>query len=430
MSLGKVKSLLSSQKIILMILALGLVLSNFSITVLIANELSFGSTLDVYYVALAVYLFFLTLIGWSLTNVITPYLIKNNTEENFSKVLSVVLVWGGGVFVVLFFLSPLLSRLIFYNFADVGSSLYFNLIFIFAIFLFLVDLIAQVFICLEYSANRYVRAASINLISSLVGLILSLVLVQWLGIIGALLVQVSMKFVLLSLLFYLNKKAVHCFQYERSIAKAIYSKAKYFLFSGIFYRSEDLVEKMIASYLAPGLLSLLSFVQRVYGAVITVINSALVAPTLTKFCNNLQLCSQAESHKLIKSISMLILMAGVIGFPIVCYVGEPIFLLVFSENIVSVQDYLLLTLLFIFPTLMFFTESQLLHNFLLSRELEKKIVLNDTFAFVMALIVKIYSTLTFGYVGLLMSVSFGAFLKMFLKIILVLRVIRCEKQAC
>ena len=415
------------QKGPLLALSACLVFSNFFITLVIASKLGFGVGLDTYYLALAIYLFFLTLIGWSLTNVITPYLIQHGIERNFSKVFYVVCVWGGAVLLGSVLLSPLLSSLIFNNYKSDNSLYYLNSIFIIACFIFFADLLAQVFICLENASSRFVRAAAINLFSSLVGLALSFYLVDYFNAVGALITQFTIKLVLLLSLLFLNRKYLYSYAYDTYVAKIIFSKAKYFFISGLFYRTEDLTEKLIASYLAPGLLSLVSFVQRVYGAVITVFNTVVIAPTLTKFCINVAENSGDADHKMLKNVTMAIVLASCFGFPLIYFFGESLFMLIFSGKVLEVKDNVSITLIVIFPTFIFFTVSQLLHNFLLSRAKEKEIVLFDSLAYSITLSIKIFMTISYGYMGFLISIVISPFVKLMFKYYLVLGLIKHEK---
>jgi len=65
------------DKLILLKLASLQVLINFATNFLIVKKIGFGNELDVFYIALAVFSFLTSSIGWSISSVLTPILIEN-----------------------------------------------------------------------------------------------------------------------------------------------------------------------------------------------------------------------------------------------------------------------------------------------------------------------------------------------------------------
>ncbi|MEM5507010.1 hypothetical protein WNY81_19405 [Shewanella frigidimarina] len=405
----------------------GLVFTNLFTTLIIATSLGFGLDLDVYYITLSLYLFLLASIGWSLTSVITPILIRRGVEESISSIFYIVLIWALLVVICLVLLLPFITNIIYSNYLAEYSVEFIYFLFLLSCSIFVIDLLAQVFVCFENASERFVRAISINFASSLVGLSVCYYFVENMGVVGALLAQLSIKVTLLAILLAYNIRFLSRIHYDRKVANELFSRAKYFFISGIYYRTEDLVEKLIASFLAPGFLSLVSFVQRIYGAVITVINTVIITPTLTRFCKSTTTSEMYSDHKLIRLIIVLICAFSLITFPLVYYFGEDFLLLIFAEKLLSVKESVAVALAALFPTFTFLTINQLLHNFLLSRSKEKKIAVFDMVSYTLSLLLKVALTFLYGFTGLLMGIVSASALKLVFKSYLVLAVIKNEK---
>lgn len=406
----------------------GLVVANFVTTLIIAHSLGFGLELDLYYLTLSVYIFLLSAIGWSLTNVITPILIKEGVEETLAKVFYVLLSWSLLICAFLALLTPFIVSIIYSNYLDKYASELVYTLFAFSCSIFLIDILAQVIICYENASERFVRAISINFLSSLVGLSSSYYIVDAYGIFGALGVQLLAKLSLLSTLLLLNRKYLYPIRYDRRVANELFSRAKYFFISGLYYRTEDLVEKYIASFLSPGYLSLVAFVQRIYGAIITVFNTAIITPTLTRFCKSEVKEEKASDYKLIRLIVILIIIFGIVSSPIIYFFGDDFLLLMFSDKLATVQEYVTLVLIVLLPTLMILTINQLLHNFLLSRSKEKNIAIFDMVSYTISLIFKLGATYFYGFFGFLIAITFASLLKLIFKSYITFKVISLERE--
>lgn len=405
----------------------GLVFTNLFTTLIIASSLGFGLELDVYYITLSVYLFLLASIGWSLTNVITPILIQRGIKDSISKVFYIVLIWALCIVIFLIALLPLLTNIIYSNYLDEYSIKYFYFLFFLSCSIFVIDLLAQVFICFENASERFVRAISINFISSLVGLSVCYYFVDSFGLVGALLTQLTIKISLLVILLILNVHCLSGIKYDKKMANELFSRSKYFFISGLYYRTEDLVEKVIASFLAPGFLSLVSFVQRIYGAVITVINTVIITPTLTRFCKSTTKKEKYSDYKFIKLLVVVICLVTLISFPVVYFYGEKFLLLIFSDKLLGVEESVTLVLSVLFPTFMLLTINQLLHNLLMSRAQERNIAKYDMISYTISLALKITLTFLYGLSGFLGGIVFASALKLVFKSYLVFGVIKKEK---
>ncbi|WP_350551510.1 hypothetical protein [Pseudoalteromonas sp. 120-MNA-CIBAN-0494] len=404
----------------------GLVFTNLFTTLIIATSLGFGLELDVYYITLSVYLFLLAAIGWSLTNVITPILISRGITESISSIFYIVLTWALLIVICLILLLPFITNIIYTNYIDEYSIEFIYGLFLLSCTIFVVDLLSQVFICFENASERFVRAISINFISSLVGLSVCYYLVESFGLVGALLTQLAIKVVLLIVLLILNIRYLSRIKYDKKMAKELFSRSKYFFISGLYYRTEDLVEKFIASFLAPGFLSLVSFVQRIYGAIITVINTVIITPTLTRFCKSKTKEEKYSDYKFIKLLVAVVCLATLISFPIVYFYGETFLLLIFSDKLLGVEENITLVLCALFPTFMLLTINQLLHNLLMSRAQERNIAKFDMISYTLSLVLKVSLTFGYGFSGFLVGIVFASALKLSFKSYLVFGVIKNE----
>jgi len=406
----------------------GLVVVNFLTTLIIARALGFGLNLDVYYISLSIYLFLLSSIGWSLTGIITPILLSKGGDEIISQVFYIVTTWAIAIVMCIALLIPFLTDFIYSNYITTFSTDILHILFGMSCLIFIIDVVAQVFICFENSNERFSRAVQVNFFASLIGLLCSSTLVDVYSVIGALSTQLLIKTFLLLFLLFLNFDALNRYHYDKHLAKKLFNKAKYFFISGLYYRTEDLTEKYIASFLAPGLLSLVSFVQRIYGAVITVINTVIITPTLTRFCKNNNTDTKYLDHNFMRLITIAIVISSLLLFPVFYFFGEKFLLLIFSNKLLLVKDNITLTLTMLFPMFAFLTINQLLHNFLLSRSKEKNIAVYDMISYSISLLIKVGFTVKFGFIGFLIGVLCTSIIKLMFKYYLVFGVIKNERK--
>src|SRR5690606_23649987 len=124
--------------------------------------------------------------------------------------------------------------------------------------------------------NRYTALNFWPFLASVLGLVFIVLTVEKYGVYAAAFQQLAIKllvFIILSFLFFpLIFKTI---KFEKEQFFKIFHGAKYITLGSIYYRSDELVERYITSYLTGGFVSLVAFVQRVYGAVIVVLNAAI-----------------------------------------------------------------------------------------------------------------------------------------------------------
>ena len=405
------------SKILRLLCSSSMVFINFLTTLYIARTIGFNENLDIYYLTMAIYLYLMTVVGWSLSNVLTPLFIKYNNVQVLSKILSIVSCWIIPICFILYFIKGYIISIIFKNY-DISSE--FDIFFNIALVIFFFDIIAMIFVSYENSKSRFNIPIVCNFISSLIGLSSAYFLVDNFGIFGALLSQVIIKLSIVAILLILNFNKLVFPLYDKTIAYEILNKTKYFIFSGVYFRTDDLLEKYIASFLVSGQLSLVSFVQRIYGAAITIVNTVIITPTLTKFCNHK---TDAESYELIKNLLILTLVIGCVGFVGVHYFGIYTVKLIFPSQLNKVDAYVYQALMITYPTSVILIINQLLHNYLLSRDQEKKIAQFDMLSFTISAVLKIVLTIYLGFIGFLWGILSSSLLKLVFKMTLFFYVI-------
>ncbi|EPA8367898.1 hypothetical protein ACQ676_003421 [Vibrio fluvialis] len=398
-----------------------MVFINFLTTLYIARTIGFNEKLDVYYLTLAIYLYLMTVIGWALSNVLTPLFIKYNNDIALSKILCIVSIWIFPVCVMLFSIKGYIISIVFQNYEFSIVSSEFNTFFSIAISIFFFDVIAMIFVSYENSISRFNIPIVCNFISSLFGLVSSYALVNDFGVLGALISQFVIKISIVIILSLINLNKLNFVVYDRLIAAEILNKIKYFILSGIYFRTDDLLEKYIASFLVAGQLSLVSFVQRIYGAIITIVNTVIITPTLTKFCNHK---TDVESYDLIKRLLILALVLGGVGFGFVHFFGVYTVRSIFPSQLNTVDTYVYKALMITYPTSVILVINQLLHNYLLSRSQEKNIAQFDVISFTISAVLKIILTIELGFIGFLWGILFSSLLKLIFKMVLFVNIIK------
>lgn len=389
------------SKILRLLCSSGMVFTNFLTTLYIARSLGFNEQLDVYYLTLAMYFYLMTAIGWALSNVLTPVFIKHEDKYTLGSVLATISLMLSPLILIIVSLKGNIISVVYTNYIDDFSNSDLEVYFFLAIIMFIIDLISTVLISFENAKSRFNIPIFINFLASLLGLMSAYFYVKYYGVLGAILSQVTIKTTVVLILSFLNYQEFKETSININIAKDLFRKTKYFIFSGVYFRTDDLLEKYIASYFNTGQLSLVSFIQRIYGAIITVVNTVIITPTLTKFCKNK---NNYESMELIKKLSLLILSLGILGYIVTHFLGVMVIKFLFPEQISILEEYLHITLVLLYPTCVFLVLSQLIHNYLLSLELEKNISYFDIFSFTISAALKIVLTIQYGYVGFLLGI--------------------------
>lgn len=409
------------DKLILMQLAIFQILVSFATNFIVVKKIGFGNELDIFYLAMAVYLFLTTSVNWPISAVLTPILIENSDRRIegslFINIFAISLI----IVLIVFSTINIWSNFIFVNY--IGKISFDTIKDIQIIFLitFFIESLNILFLSTMQKRNEYIKINIINLITAIIGLLFVLYTIDIYGVYSAVLGQLLIRSSIFIILFiYLLNIIKIDFIFRREILILLWGRMKYIFIGSFYFRLNDLVDKFIASYLTSGFLSLVSFIQKLYEASNTVINSSITAPTITKFSILIKEKKYSILKKILVNYLILLFVINSISLIIVYFLGEKIFLYFFSNRIEEeLVNILFITLITIFIICYTQTMGKIMQNLLLSLKAEKEITKYDVVSFTIAIIIKIILTYNFLITGFLISFILAELIKVFFKYYLV-----------
>lgn len=405
------------NKFLLMKLAILQIFVSFITNFYIVQNVGFNLELDVFYLAMSIFGFLSTSIGWSISAVLTPILIENDKKNIEGAMLINLLLISIPIFIVIFFTADYWYQFIFTNYLEkVNHDLILNVQKIFLV-TFIFEIINILYLAILQQRNKYILINLLNLLGGIISLSIVYFFINEYGIYSAVVSQFSIRvFIFIILSIYLFRLITAKLSFKKEIFLLLWNRMKYIFIGSFYFRTGELLDRYIASFLSPGFLSLFAFIQKIYGSSNTVINSSIVAPTITKF----SLLNKERKIKIlissyIKYLLFLFLVNSIL-FLIVIFFGKDIFMYFFNDRI---DQEILYILNFTIITLFIFSYSQTIgkvqQNLLLSLKEEKRITQYDIFSFTINIFLKIVLTYEFNIYGLLTAVVLGEFIKYGLK---------------
>ena len=414
------------NKIILLNLALLQVFINFASNFMIVKKIGFGNELDIYYIAMAVFSFLSTSIGWSISSVLTPILIENREDNLEGKMFLNVLIITIPIFFIAIISMFFWSKLIFVNYIE--SVEYSKILIIQGMFIvtFLITTLNVVFYAIFQEKNQYIKINFLNMFAAIIGFTFVYLTIDSYGVYSAVMSQVVMQLFLFIIMLYLTFKIIKKnFIFDKEKLLLLWNRMKYIFIGSFYYRTDELIERFIASYLTAGFLSLVGFIQRVYGAIITVLNTSIAGPTITKFSTLIKDGHYGELKKTLYNYLIFLFLIDLSIFLVVLLFGENLFLYFFSDKIdEKLLPVVYNTILLLFTMIFGKTLGQVLHNLLLSLKLEKTITLYDSATFTINIFIKVLLTIYYGMFGFLISIVIGELIKNTIKYYLVMQNLR------
>lgn len=417
------------DKIILMKLALLQISISFFTNFFIVKKIGFTDELDIFYLAMGVYLFLTTSIGWSISSVLTPILIENEDKKIEGAMFINIVIISFSFFCLLILSSFFWIDFMFKNYIEtVDRKLILDIQIIF-LFVFLFDVLNILFIAILQQKNKYILINFVTLLSSIISFIFIYLFIDDYLLYAATFSQLISRITIFIVLgIFLFSVIIGRLNFQKDIFLLLWNRMKYFFYSSFYFRSGDLIDKFITSYLSSGFLSLTSFIQKLYEAVNTVINSSIVAPTITKFSYLVKEKKFRELKILIKKYLILLFIINTINLIIIIIFGEKFFLYFFSEKIeYNLIPILSSVLIAIFTICFSQTIGKILQNFLLSLEKEKQIIKYDIYTFTISIFIKIILTYYFSIIGFLFSFVITEVIKYGTKSYLVYKLIKGYK---
>lgn len=398
--------MIKKDKFILLGMASGQVLTNFLISLLIVKEVGFGAELDVYYIGLAFYSFLTSSIGWSFSSILTPYLIESDGNEKEGAALFYITITSVLIAFCLQVALFLWPSIFYKNYTNLVSDSFIRSTNSTFILVFFIDCIAIFFTALHQKRNQYKKIITINAVTALIGLVVVWATISKIGIYSALLNQTMVRLSSLILLIKLKNGEIDgAIHFKKNVCSEIWGRMKYSFFGSFYYRSDELAERYITSYLSSGSLSLIAFIQRIYGAIITVINMVFSAPTITEFsCLHKKNDYCLLKERMQKSILLVVILLMPIYF-IVAILGEKALILFFADKIPNeLHRDVNVSLLCLFSLVAGKTIGMMQRSLLMSIRHEKITTISNAAIFTVNLPIKIALTIEYGIYGLLASI--------------------------
>lgn len=415
------KLITHKDKLILMQLAILQILISFLTNYIIVKKIGFGNQLDIFYLAMAVYLFLHTSVNWSIAAVLTPILIENSENKIEGQLFINILLIVSFIFIASLLSINFWSNLIFTNYLEKVNKETINTIQTIFLFTFLLEGLNILFFSIMQRKNEFIKINLLNLIVTIIGFLFVYFTINSYGIYSASYAQIIMKSILfLFLFFYLFDLIKINFYFEKKTFLILWNRMKYIFIGSFYFRLNDIMDKFISSYLTSGFLSLVSFIQKLYEASNTVLNTSITAPTITKFSNLIKNNNYEQIKITINKYLIFLFLLNSIIFIFIYFLGESLFLFLFEERIeISLIPILFSTLISIFIICYTQTMGKILQNLLLSLKAEKEITKYDVISFTISILLKIIFTYYFSVIGFLISFILSELIKVLFKYYLV-----------
>ena len=409
------------EKIILLILAMVQILINFISNYMLILKIGFGDELSVYYIAMAVYGFLSTSIGWSISSVLTPLFIENRGKRIEGKVFFNVHIISILSLIVAIVSMYFWGKLIFTNF--IGKVSYDKILIVQGLFLavFYISTLNVVLYSIYQEKGEYIKINIINMFAAMISFIFIYFTLNEYGVYAAAASQVvTQLFIIFVMITQKGSVLKHNLIFDRENLVLVWSRMKYIFFGSLYYRTDELIERFIASYLSSGYLSLIAFIHRVYGALITVLNTSIAGPTITIFSNLVKIGDYKKIKVVLYNYITLLTTINIAIFLVIVIFGEILFLHFFSDSInESLKSVLNNILILLFSLVYGKTLGQVLQSVLLSMKLQDISTKYEMATFTISIAIKLILTIHFGIMGLLYSIVISEIIKNFAKYYLI-----------
>ena len=392
------------EKLYLMQLASLQILINFGTNFYIVHKIGFNKDLDIYYISLAIFGFLVSSVAWSISSVLTPILIENREKKIEGELFISILLIVFPLFLALILSMPFWLKFIYINYLDSIKIEKIFIIQLMAILAFLIYSLNILFISIFQADNRYITINLLNILSSIVGFLFIFLTINKYNIYAVSMYQLVIQLALFGIMITLLIKQIR-FRFDRNILSLLWHRMKYIFFGSFYYKLGNIVDKFIASFFSAGVLSLIGFIEKIYGAIITVLNTSIAGPTITRFSNLIKEKRFTELNSSLYKYISLLFVINISIFISVLLFGKSIFLYLFRGTIDnSLSGIIFYLMVFLFAIVFGKTIGQVLHNLLLSLRLEKEISILDSITFTIDIFLKVSLTTIYGLFGFISSI--------------------------
>ena len=392
------------DKLYLMLLASLQILINFGTNFYMVHKIGFSGELDVYYISLAIFAFLTSSIGWSISSVLTPILIENKEKKIEGRLFVSIIMIVIPLFILLLLTMKFWTQYLYINYLDKIGMDEILVIQTFSIIAFLFYSLNVLFVSMLQAANRYVIINFFNVLIAVIGFLFIYSTINKYDIYAVAAYQTIVQVSLFLIMGFILIKQID-FKYDKKILSLLWHRMKYIFFGSFYYRTGTIVDKFIASYFSAGMLSLIGFVEKIYGAIITVLNTSIVGPTITKFSILIKENRGEEIKKTLYNYLFMLLIIDMLLFVFIFFFGQNLFLYFFSDKIdVNLINTLSIVLLSLFSIVFGKTLGMLQRSLFMSAKKEKLITIINTVTFTINVLLKIILTYLFGLNGFLVSI--------------------------
>lgn len=395
-------------------LAILQVLFSFACSYFISKILSFGNKLDIYYLSLGMYLFNLSIITNSIQAVIAPNLIKSQDESfkyrSFLNILVIIIVYS----LIYLIIS---KQIIFVLFSNLINQSNFNLIYKLQI-VFLLALIFKtiniVGVSILQKKENYVKINFSLVFATCIFFLIIFIFSNsedftFLCGVGYLVRNIVEFFLMSYKIISLNKLIKSKVDFK--LLKELLANCRIFIFGQLFYKTEDLLDKFISSFLVEGFLSFTSFIKSIFSAFSNVLINSYVIQSLSFFSKNIYK-NKDLSLKYMKKRIYILLYISLALIVTNYFLGDYVFNLLFRNKFsLELSKYISITLIISSVIVFSIPLNALYQNYLLGLSLHKKIVFLDSLSYSFSIVLKIILSYKFGVYGFLIAFLLSSLVK-------------------
>ncbi|MFT7143967.1 MAG: putative peptidoglycan lipid II flippase [Alphaproteobacteria bacterium] len=394
------------NKLFLMKISATQVIVSFLTNILILRSIGLGGDLDVFYIGMSVFAFLYTSINWSISSILAPYLIDQRGNGKEGALFVTVAIMVLPIAAIVYLTMPFWVDYLYVNYLDTVDRSKIIAVQGMLIAAYIVDGFILVYTGMLQEKNKYITFNASMLAASIIGFIFVYLTLDDLGVYAAALNQLLMKTVILLIMcFMFLPHILKTISFDKEQFRLIFSRTKYLLLGSLYFRTDEVVERYIASYLAGGFVSLVGFIQRVYGAIITVLNSAIGVPAITVFGDLISMQKFESARQNLMKYMAVVFLGNAFIFIILALVGPKLFLFIMGDTLTAeLEELLYISILCLYMMVLGKTIAQVLQSLLMAMKKVGVSIFYDSLTYTINVALKISLTVMYGVHGFLVAI--------------------------
>ena len=115
------------------------------------------------------------------------------------------------------------------------------------------------------------------------------------------------------------------FHFDFSLLKQALRQMRPLVYGAMYYRTNFIVDRLLASFLAPGSIVILDLAQRIQAAIVRILNQGIVTPVIPRLANLAEAGDWESFRRLYrrKSLEMLLMNCGLVAMVVFVLVAHP-----------------------------------------------------------------------------------------------------------